>query len=68
MKEIVLWGIPKNETDRLYEVVLANNCRNSADIEKVKAAASKDGFHSFRVFILDLNEMPNFANRKLLNV
>lgn len=60
MTEILVYGIPKGETERYTENLLATKCRNAADIEKVKAAASKDGWHSFRVTTYN-GEAPNFA-------
>lgn len=40
---IVIWGLPKGETERYTEVVLSSHCKTPADIAKVKAAASADG-------------------------
>jgi hypothetical protein len=42
------------------ESLLATNCKTQNDIEKVKAAASAAGFHSFRVTTYN-GEAPNFA-------
>jgi hypothetical protein len=63
-KETVLYGIPKGETERYTEVLLLTNA-TPALIEKVKALASADGFHSFRVATIDLNVAPDF--RKVIN-
>ncbi|HET9280352.1 MAG TPA: hypothetical protein VFR24_00120 [Candidatus Angelobacter sp.] len=59
-KEIVLYGIPKGSTERYDEVLLLTN-GTPETIEKVKALASKDGFHSFRVATIDLTTPPDFS-------
>lgn len=58
--EILIYGLEKGEHRDYMETLLASNCRNVADIEKVKAAASAAGFHSFRVATYN-GEAPNFA-------
>ena len=63
-KETVLYGIPKGETERYMEDLLLTRA-TPALIEKVKALASADGFHSFRVATIDLNVAPDF--RKVIN-
>ena len=50
--------------ERYTEVLLLTNA-TPALIEKVKALASADGFHSFRVATIDLNVAPDF--RKVIN-
>lgn len=59
-KQILLYAIPKGETERYTEGLLATNCTNQADIDKVVAVASADGWHSFRVAYWD-GSAPNFA-------
>lgn len=56
----VVWGLPKGQTDRLYETLLAETPKTKADVEKVKAAAVKDGWHSFRVVIFTDGDRPDF--------
>ena len=58
--EMLLYGLPKNETERYAEVLLATQCRSSKDVDAAKAAASKDGFHSFRVATFNW-EKPDFS-------
>lgn len=58
--QILVYGLADGETERYMETLLAESCRTSADVEKVKAAAAKDGFHSFRVTTWN-GEEPNFA-------
>ena len=65
MTEILVYGLEKGEARDYMETLLATNCRNSSDVEKVKAAASAEGWHSFRVATYN-GEAPNFA--KAVNV
>jgi hypothetical protein len=63
--EILVYGLEKGEARDYMETLLATNCKNAQDIEKVKAAAAAAGFHSFRVTTYD-GTAPNFA--KAVNV
>jgi hypothetical protein len=63
--EILIYGLEKGETRRYTEHLLSTQCKNDSDIAKVKEAASKAGFHSFRVTTYD-GSPPNFA--KALNI
>jgi len=58
--ELVLWGLPKGEADRLYEVVLSTQCKTMAEVEKIKSLAKKDGWHGFRIQKLNLDIAPDF--------
>ena len=49
----LVYGIAKGETERYMEQLLSSRCKTLAEIERVKQAAAKDGFHSFRVAISD---------------
>ena len=60
MIELILWGLPAGETDRLHEQVLITSTTGTARIDHVKQLASKDGWHSFRVQTLD-GTVPDFA-------
>lgn len=60
MTERILWGTPKGETDPLHERVLYTQAKTDADIERVKRIAAADGWHSFRVQLLDLDTPPDF--------
>ena len=55
-KEWVLWGLPRGKRDRIHEKILYTQARSEADVERVKALAAKDGWHSFRVQVLDLSK------------
>jgi hypothetical protein len=65
MKETLIYGLERGETRDYMETLLATNCKTPQDIEKVKAAASAQGWHSFRVAFYN-GEAPNFA--KAVNV
>lgn len=60
MKETVLYGIPKGETERYMEELLLTNA-TPEKIEKVKKLATADGFHSFRTATIDLTVVPDFG-------
>jgi hypothetical protein len=68
-KEILIYGLPKGETRDYMEDLLA--CFQVTDkaaqnVEAVKAAASAQGFHSFRVVGFVPGTKPNFA--KAVNI
>jgi hypothetical protein len=65
MKQTLIYGLERGETRDYMESLLATNCKTPADIEKVKAAATAAGFHSFRIAFYN-GEAPNFA--KAVNV
>lgn len=63
MREILIYGLELGETRCYMESLLANfpKTDNAAEnIEKVKAAASAQGWHSFRIAYYN-GEPPNFA-------
>ncbi len=60
MKETILYGLPKGATERYEEVLLLTNA-TPENIAKVKTLATKDGFHSFRVAVVDMSVAPDFA-------
>ena len=67
--EILIYGLKQGETRDYMEELLA--CfpvtdKAASNIEKVKAAASAVGFHSFRVTGFVPGTVPNFA--KAVNV
>lgn len=55
-KEYILWGIPKGETDHLYAQILYTQGKTPQDVEQVKALAAKEGWHTFRVQVLNLSQ------------
>ena len=59
-REILVYGIPRGETERHTEDLLATKCRSQADIDAVCTAAARDGFHSFRVTTFD-GAQPDFT-------
>lgn len=63
MREILIYGLAKNESRDYMEELLAcfkDSPNTASNLEKVKAAASAHGFHSFRVTGYN-GEAPNFA-------
>ena len=52
---------PNDQTEDYMEDLLASNCKNESDIQKVISVAKSHGFHSFRVATYN-GEKPNFAN------
>ncbi len=58
---ILVYGLPRGETERYTESLLSSRCKTAADVESVKAAAGADGWHSFRVTVSD-GRKPDFAN------
>lgn len=59
-KEILVYALRAGETERYTEDLISSRCANAADDEKVKAAARKDGWHSFRVATFTNGELPDF--------
>jgi hypothetical protein len=59
-RNLIVWGIPAGQTDALHETLLAETCRNESDVVKVMRAASRDGWHTFRVAVYN-GEAPDFA-------
>ena len=63
MKEILIYGLAQGETRDYMEELLAcfkDGANTAANIDRVKAAAAAQGFHSFRVTGY-AGEAPNFA-------
>lgn len=49
----LVYGLAAGENEAWAEDLLATTCRTLADVDAVKTAAAKDGFHSFRVARFD---------------
>lgn len=63
MREIIIYGLPCGENRKYMEDILANfpaTDKANANIEKVKAAAAAQGWHSFRIAYYN-GEPPNFV-------
>lgn len=56
----ILWALPAGETDRLHERPLTSMPLTLEESERVEAAASRDGWHGFRL-VVDRAELPDFA-------
>jgi len=62
--ELVMWGIPKGETERYKEVLLLSN-GTPEKVARVKELATRDGFHSFRTANVNLGKPPSFGRNVL---
>lgn len=63
MKEILIYGLAKNQTEDYMEDLLAcfeDSSNTESNISKVVEAASAQGFHSFRIANYN-GEAPNFV-------
>jgi hypothetical protein len=60
MKTYILWGLPAGKSNRLDEKPLVSFPITAAQAEKVKAVASKDGWHGFRLALED-HRVPEFG-------
>lgn len=58
---LLVYGLRRGERRAYMETLLAETCRTQADVERVKAAASADGWHTFRVAKFTPGEPVNFA-------
>ena len=61
-KETLIYALRAGDTESYQEDLIATTCKTQEDIDKVKAAASADGWHSFRIAYFTPGEVPNFAN------
>ena len=60
MQETLIYALAANDRADWQEQLISSRCKTEADIAKVIAAASADGWHSFRVAYFN-GEAPNFA-------
>ena len=60
MKTFILWALPAGKADRLEEKPLVSFPITAEQAEKVKAVASKDGWHGFRL-VLETGGQPDFV-------
>lgn len=58
--ETLIYALNPESTETWQEQLISSRCKNDADVAKVIAAASADGWHSFRVAHYD-GSAPNFA-------
>ena len=66
MKELLIYGLRKDETRDYMEELLFSGPKSMDIINKVIELAKKQGFHSFRVATFRMGEKPNFT--KSLNI
>lgn len=60
MQETLIYALAANDRADWQEQIISSQCKNEADVQKVIAAASADGWHSFRVAHYD-GSAPNFT-------
>ena len=60
MQETLIYALAANDRADWQEQLISSRCKNEQDVAKVIAAASADGWHSFRVAYFN-GEAPNFA-------
>lgn len=58
--KFTVWGLPKGQTDRLHEKILSTQSNGPEHVRRVKEAAARDGWHSFRVVRGD-GKPPDFS-------
>lgn len=61
--EYCLWGIGPGDTERYQEQLLTAYpaSQGVARTLRIQELAAKDGFHSFRVALVDLTTPPDFS-------
>lgn len=60
MKETLIYALSSGDNMSWQEQLISSQCKNEADVQKVIAAASADGWHSFRIAYFN-GEAPDFA-------
>ena len=60
MKEILIYALSSGDNMSWQEQLISSQCKTDADVQKVIAAASADGWHSFRIAYFN-GEAPNFS-------
>jgi hypothetical protein len=62
MTQTLIYGLAAGETERYTEALLSSRCVTKTEVDRVIAAATRDGWHSFRVtgFKLD-GKIPDFG-------
>ena len=62
MRELLLYGLPKNETRDYMEQLLLSHVHSMDKVNQVIELAKKDGWHSFRIATFSMSNAPDFAN------
>lgn len=57
---ILIYALPLDESRQYMEQLISSHCATDSDIARVKEAAGKDGWHSFRVVAHHDNTFPDF--------
>lgn len=61
MKETLVYALSSSDNMSWQEQLISSRCETEADVKKVIAAASADGWHSFRVSYYN-GEKPDFVS------
>lgn len=61
MQETLIYALSSGDNQSWQEQLISSRCKTNADVQKVIAAASADGWHSFRVAYYN-GEKPDFAS------
>ena len=62
-KEYILWALPKGETDRLHERPIVEGIQTPQQMDDAKRKAAAQGWHGFRVQILDMSKPFRWMSR-----
>ena len=62
-KEYILWALPKGETDRLHERPIVEGIKTPSQMDEAKRKAASQGWHGFRVQILDMSKPFRWMSR-----
>ena len=62
-KEYILWALPKGETDRLNERPIVEGIQTPQQMDDAKRKAAAQGWHGFRVQILDMSKPFRWMSR-----
>lgn len=61
MQETLIYALSAGDNQSWQEQLISSRCKTDADVQKVVAAASADGWHSFRVSYYN-GEKPDFVS------
>jgi hypothetical protein len=62
MQELLLYGLPKNETRDYMEQLLLSHVYSMDKVNEVIELAKAQGWHTFRVATFSMSNAPDFAN------
>jgi phenylalanine-4-hydroxylase len=62
MKELLLYGLAKDETRDYMEQLLLSHVYSMDKVNEVIQLAKKEGWHSFRVATFNMSNVPDFVS------